>query len=115
MLHLEKSVEEKRLQQSTVLIVAQRISTILHAEQIIVLDEGQDCRNRNAQRTFGISCEVYRQIAASQLSEEELRFERKGGRGKCLDMDIWGRAAPMRKQKTLKGTLKKLASLYECL
>ena len=53
---------------------AQRISTILHAEQIIVLDEG---------RIVGIgthdelmkNCEVYKQIALSQLSKEELHHE----------------------------------------
>lgn len=67
---LRKALKEYT-QNSVVLIVAQRISTILHAEQIIVLDEG---------RVVGIgthkellrNCEVYRQIASSQLSEEEL-------------------------------------------
>ena len=57
---------------STMIIVAQRVSTILHAEQIIVLDEG---------RIVGIgthgqlleNCEVYKEIAMSQLSEEELK------------------------------------------
>lgn len=57
---------------STMIIVAQRVSTILHAEQIIVLDEG---------RIAGIgthgqlleNCEVYKEIAMSQLSEEELK------------------------------------------
>ena len=67
---LRKALSEK-VANSTVIIVAQRISTILHAEQIIVLDEG---------RVAGIgthsellkSCDVYKQIASSQLSEEEL-------------------------------------------
>lgn len=66
-----RSALKKRTADSTVLIVAQRISTILHAEQIIVLDDG---------RVAGIgthsellrNCEVYRQIAESQLSEAEL-------------------------------------------
>ena len=56
---------------STRLIVAQRVSTILHAEQIIVLDEGRIAgmgTNEELLRT----CEVYRQIAESQLSAEEL-------------------------------------------
>lgn len=67
---LRKALKEYT-QNSVVLIVAQRISTILHAEQIIVLDEG--CvvgigTHKELLRT----CEVYRQIASSQLSEEEL-------------------------------------------
>lgn len=56
---------------STVLLVAQRISTILHAEQIIVLDEGR-VAGMGSHRELLKSCEVYRQIALSQLSEEEL-------------------------------------------
>lgn len=57
---------------STVLLVAQRISTILHAEQIIVLDEGR-VAGMGTHRELLKTCEVYRQIALSQLSEEELR------------------------------------------
>ena len=72
---LRRALKEKT-KDSTVLIVAQRISTILHADQIIVLDEG---------RVAGIgthselleNCEVYRQIAASQLSEAELNLSGK--------------------------------------
>lgn len=56
---------------STVLIVAQRISTILHAEQIIVLDEGEIVGVGN-HKTLLENCEVYKQIALSQLSKEEL-------------------------------------------
>ena len=51
--------------------MAQRISTILHAEQIIVLDEG--CvAGIGTHKELLRNCEVYRQIASSQLSEEEL-------------------------------------------
>ncbi len=56
---------------STVLIVAQRIGTILHADQIIVLDEG-NIVGIGKHKELLRSCEVYREIAASQLSEEEL-------------------------------------------
>lgn len=59
---------------ATTLIVAQRISTILHADQIIVLDEGQ-IAGKGTHRELLKSCEVYRQIAMSQLSEEELANE----------------------------------------
>ena len=60
-----------RVQNSVVLIVAQRISTILHAEQIIVLDEGR-VAGIGTHKELLRNCEVYRQIASSQLSEEEL-------------------------------------------
>ena len=64
---------------STVLIVAQRISTILHAEQILVLDDGQIV-GKGTHEELLRNCEVYRQIAASQLSEEELKAGmQKGG------------------------------------
>jgi ATP-binding cassette, subfamily B, multidrug efflux pump len=56
---------------STVIIVAQRISTVLHAEQIIVLDEGKVAGIGNHAELME-TCEVYRQIAMSQLSKEEL-------------------------------------------
>jgi ATP-binding cassette subfamily B protein len=56
---------------TTTLIVAQRISTILHADQIIVLDEGR-VAGQGTHKELMKSCEVYRQIATSQLSEEEL-------------------------------------------
>lgn len=59
---------------STVLIVAQRISTILHAEQILVLDEGRVV-GRGTHRELLETCEEYRQIATSQLSKEELSHE----------------------------------------
>ena len=60
--------------ESTVLIVAQRISTILHAEQIIVLDEGKVVGS-GTHRELLQTCEVYNQIASSQLSKEELDHE----------------------------------------
>ena len=60
--------EEK---QATKTIVAQRISTILHAEQIIVLDEGRIV-GKGTHEELMRSCEVYREIAQSQLSKSEL-------------------------------------------
>ncbi len=55
----------------TSLIVAQRIGTIMDADQIIVLDEGRMV-GKGTHKNLLESCEVYKQIAASQLSEEEL-------------------------------------------
>ncbi len=63
---------KESLASSTVLIVTQRVATIKNAEQIIVLDEGRIVgRGRHAELME--TCEVYRDIALSQLSQEELR------------------------------------------
>lgn len=59
---------------STVIIVAQRISTILHADQILVLDDGQIV-GKGTHSELLKNCEVYKQIAMSQLSKEELANE----------------------------------------
>jgi ATP-binding cassette subfamily B multidrug efflux pump len=56
--------------QSTMLIVAQRVSTVMTADRIIVMDEGQLVGMGNHRDLMG-SCEVYREIVFSQLSEEE--------------------------------------------
>ena len=56
---------------ATTIIVAQRISTILHADRIIVLDDGH-MAGMGTHAELMKNCEVYRQIAMSQLSEEEL-------------------------------------------
>ncbi len=56
---------------ATVIIVAQRISTILHADQIIVLDNGRIVGKGTHQELLA-SCETYQEIARSQLSEAEL-------------------------------------------
>lgn len=58
-------------EESTVLIVAQRISTIMNAEQIIVLDDGR-MAGIGTHRELLESCPAYREIAESQLSKEEL-------------------------------------------
>ena len=72
---------KKHTKDSVVLIVAQRISTILHAEQIIVLDEGRIAGIGTHEELLR-TCEVYRQIASSQLSEKELEkaLEEPNGR-----------------------------------
>ncbi|MDU1685965.1 MAG: ABC transporter ATP-binding protein, partial [Clostridium perfringens] len=59
---------------STMLIVAQRISTIMGANQIIVLDEGKIV-GKGTHKELLENCEVYKQIALSQLSKEELSNE----------------------------------------
>ena len=56
---------------ASVIIVAQRISTILNADKILVLDDGH-MAGIGSHKELMKSCEVYRQIAMSQLSEEEL-------------------------------------------
>lgn len=59
-------------QNASVLIVAQRVSTIMHAEKIVVLDEGKVV-GIGTHRQLLAECPVYREIASSQLSEEELQ------------------------------------------
>lgn len=70
---LRKALSEN-VKDSTVIIVAQRISTILHAEQILVLDDGKIVGKGTHEQLLK-SCEVYRQIAKSQLSAKELGLE----------------------------------------
>lgn len=66
----------KKTKDSTVIIVAQRISTILHAEQIIVLDDGK-IAGIGTHKELLKNCEAYYQIASSQLSEKELENDMK--------------------------------------
>lgn len=61
----------KEAKDSTKLIVAQRIGTIMNADRIVVLDEGKVV-GQGTHRELLENCEVYRQIAESQLSESEL-------------------------------------------
>ena len=70
---LRKAINEE-LSDSTLLIVAQRISTIMNADQILVLDEGKAV-GKGTHKELMENCEVYRQIALSQLSKEELEDE----------------------------------------
>ena len=70
---LRKALGEN-VKDSTVIIVAQRISTILHAEQILVLDDGEVV-GKGTHEELLRTCEVYQQIAKSQLSARELGLE----------------------------------------
>ncbi len=69
----EALMKKARADQSTILVVAQRISTILDAEQIIVLDEGRVV-GKGTHEQLMRSCRVYQEIALSQLSKEELGY-----------------------------------------
>lgn len=70
---LRKAIK-KEIKNRTMLVVAQRINTIKNAEKIIVLDEGKIV-GMGTHRELLKECEVYKQIALSQLSEEELVYE----------------------------------------
>ena len=60
------------------IIVAQRISTVLHADQILVMEDGRIV-GRGRHEELLRTCKTYREIAESQLSEEELSGALKGG------------------------------------
>lgn len=70
---LRKALSEN-VKDSTVIIVAQRISTILHAEQILVLDDGKVVGKGTHEQLLK-NCDVYREIAKSQLSAKELGMD----------------------------------------
>lgn len=72
---LRAALKEKTAD-STVMIVAQRISTILHAEQIIVLEDGQIV-GKGTHKELLKNCDAYYQIASSQMSEQELENDMK--------------------------------------
>ena len=61
----------KHAKNATILIVAQRISTIMNADNIIVLNEGQIV-GRGTHKELMKNCKIYQEIALSQLKEEEL-------------------------------------------
>ena len=67
---LRKALAPK-VKDSTVIIVAQRISTVLHAEQILVMEDGK-IAGKGTHEQLLANCEVYRQIAKSQMSAKEL-------------------------------------------
>jgi len=70
---LRKALKQK-IKDASMIIVAQRINTIMDADQIIVLDEGE-VAGKGTHKELLSSCNVYREIALSQLSEEELGRE----------------------------------------
>ena len=63
---------KKYTKDATSMIVAQRIGTIIHADKIVVLDEGE-CVGIGTHKELLKTCDVYKEIALSQLSEEELK------------------------------------------
>ncbi len=69
---------ERKTKDATVIIVAQRISTILHADQILVLEDGRIVGKGKHEELLK-TCEVYEQIAKSQLSEKELGLDKAEG------------------------------------
>lgn len=70
---LRKALSEK-MEESTMIIVAQRVSTIIYADQILVMDDGKIV-GKGTHRELMQNCEVYQQIARSQMSEKELDIE----------------------------------------
>lgn len=70
---LRKALSEK-MKESTMIIVAQRVSTIIYADQILVMDDGKIV-GKGTHRELMQNCEVYQQIARSQMSEKELEAE----------------------------------------
>lgn len=70
---LRKALSEKT-KDASVLIVAQRISTIINADNILVLDEGRIVSSGKHEELLK-TCDVYAQIASSQLSNKELGIE----------------------------------------
>ena len=67
-----------QIENATVVIVAQRISTILHADQILVMEEGRIV-GMGTHRELLENCQTYLEIARGQLSEEEIQSALKGG------------------------------------
>ena len=81
---LRKALSDN-VKDSTVIIVAQRISTVIHAEQILVMDDGK-LVGKGTHAELLKNCEVYQQIAKSQLSDKELGIE-----GQVNDVDMTDR------------------------
>ena len=97
---LRKALKE-HTKDATTIIVAQRISTILNADKIIVLDDGH-MAGIGTHEELMKNCEVYRQIAMSQLSEEELAMSRSRDDKRTNGRTRTGACARRKKQKISK-------------
>ena len=106
---LRRALSE-RVHDATTIIVAQRISTILHAEQIIVLDEGK-VAGIGTHEELMKTCATYQEIARSQLSEKEVRRdERMSQRPMRAPMRGGHGMMPGEKAKDFKGSTLRLLS-----
>ena len=96
----------EKTSESTVLIVAQRISTILHAEQILVLDDGKIV-GKGTHTELLKNCEVYREIAESQLSQTELEAAEQNDAGSQAELKTAGQE-DVKSQKDIDGKEEKI-------
>ena len=104
--NLRKSLK-KHTKDATKIIVAQRIGTIIDADKIVVLDEGKMVGYGTHDELLK-SCEVYKEIALSQLSQEELKWQNQKVKLQKDSMAQWAEGwwARVKKQKTLKNQWK---------
>ena len=104
--NLRKALK-KHTKDATKIIVAQRIGTIIDADKIVVLDEGKMVGYGTHDELLK-SCEVYKEIALSQLSQEELKWQNQKIKLQKDSMDQWAEGwwARVKKQKTLKNQWK---------
>lgn len=104
--NLRKALK-KHTKDATKIIVAQRIGTIIDADKIVVLDEGKMVGYGTHDELLK-SCEVYKEIALSQLSQEELKWQNQKVKLQKDSMAQWAEGwwARVKKQKTLKNQWK---------
>ncbi len=104
--NLRKALK-KHTKDATKIIVAQRIGTIIDADKIVVLDEGKMVGYGTHDELLK-SCEVYKEIALSQLSQEELKWQNQKIKLQKDSMGQWAEGwwARVKKQKTLKNQWK---------
>ena len=104
--NLRKALK-KHTKDATKIIVAQRIGTIIDADKIVVLDEGKMVGYGTHDELLK-SCEVYKEIALSQLSQEELKWQNQKIKLQKDSMDQWAEGwwARVKKQKTSKNQWK---------
>ncbi len=104
--NLRKALK-KHTKDATKIIVAQRIGTIIDADKIVVLDEGKMVGYGTHDELLK-SCEVYKEIALSQLSQEELKWQNQKVKLQKDSMAQWAEGwwARVKKQKTSKNQWK---------